>query len=141
MAGKPGLGWAGKGTLAFVGVLGLHGCLVNPPCGCSETFEEVVMQVQDENGPVDSARISVYRADNGAPIDTAMWDGGHAGRGTYMVFQDRYNHLFPAGASSLEIRVVARKGSKSGEEWITVGVNADHFNLRKVAGADTITIR
>lgn len=100
------------------------------------------MHVRDEIGPVDSARISVYRTDDGSPIDTALFEGGYAGqRGTHMVFNTRYNHEFGPGATTLAIRVVASKGGKTGEEMVTLSVNADHYGLRKVSGPDTLTIR
>lgn len=141
MAGKRGLGWMGTGTLAFVGVFGFHGCLVNPPCGCSPVYEEIEVAVRDEDGPVDSASIVVYRWDDGALIDSGLVNRWYPDNDDYPVFGESDKHYFGEGKTDLDIRVIARKGGKSADVKLGLRMDAGYMHLRKVSGPDTLFLR
>jgi hypothetical protein len=125
----------GSSSLIFLG------CTPNSICECTENPNELAIKVVDGLGPVDSARISVFRSADSLVIDSAMQRPSYADHALYMVFSNQYVRFFPPGDSIMEIRVLARKGTKSGEERIGLKLNSDRTWYRKISGHDSIFIK
>jgi hypothetical protein len=141
MANKTGKGW--KRSIGLFGLSSLIflGCFPNSVCDCTDNPNELTIKVVDELGPVDFARISVFRAADNFVIDSAMQRPTYADHALYMVFSKKYLRFFPTGDSTMEIRVIASKGAKSGEERIGLRLNSDRTWYQKISGHDSIFIR
>lgn len=142
-AGRKALGRSGMGLALGAGVLFLHGCMVDPPCGCSPEWIEESIIVADDQGPVDSARVEVFLPSDSLPFrDSLRNDPGFSTPGAYLIFEGSDLHRFPEGVDTLEIRVTARKGDRRGEERIILGRKGpDKTDLFKRSGRDTLFIR
>jgi hypothetical protein len=141
---KPTYLLASGTALLLLGAAWLNqGCtLASDACPCTTEFRSQSAHIVDGQAqPVDSAAIQVFRVSDNKEIGPIDQGSVMRRKGEAVIFHDGLTNDFPAGKTSMEIRVVATKGSKSGEERYVMGMDGCGCHFEKVSGRDTITVR
>jgi hypothetical protein len=141
---KPTYVLASGTALLLLGAAWLNqGCtLASDACACTTEFRSQSAYIVDGQAqPVDSAAIKVFRVSDNkeiGPIDQGLFQSR---KGQALIFTDAETDEFPGGKTTMEIRVVATKGTLSGEERYVMGIDGCGCHFEKVSGRDTITVR
>ena len=118
------------------------GCVMEQTqCACTEEFRSFGIVVRDADGPVDSARVRIFRVSDDKELSHDTTWLPNPDKGHVVAFSDNNLKDIPANARTMEIRVVATRGAKTGEERMTLGTQECRCHVEKVAGKDTVLIK